>query len=331
MAGRRKKNKGKTKPKGFIRKNDAHKLNPDKHMMGPSSKKKRPMKVANRVIVRKSEWKRSRQKDQNKASTTAPAPAQPKPEQESKVEPEPEPKTEVKNTAPTPTAPVPPPGKSVLPSFAPTEESPLDDEKKSHIAWRNNIELPKRFPNISVIVKTDNLAKHEERILDNYHAQTYTNKELIIIAPADTHKDTIERFKNMKKKDRITLIIQEEGIPDIEALNQAKGPTIAVMDGNDIYFKDYLIDLYRRMLDNADKHEIIKKYRFIYCESTNDLYETQTNATAGETSFFHKDNLTMKFENMVVSDDFNYVHTVDDPIDDPAYEKIGSNIDIVQV
>lgn len=108
---------------------------------------------------------------------------------------------------------------------------------------------------VSIIMPTYNCAKFIAESIDSVIAQTYTNWELIIVDDCSTDNTKEILMPYLQKYQNIHYTcLQENGGPAVartEALKQAKGPYIAFLDSDDLWYPEKLSRQISFMQENS--------------------------------------------------------------------------------
>ncbi len=110
---------------------------------------------------------------------------------------------------------------------------------------------------VSIITSTYNLEKYIADCIESVQNQTYTNWEMIIVDDCSTDKTVAIANKYAQKDKRITILVHKKNwsvykLKDTynQALKQAKGDFIAILEGDDFWPKHKLETQMQSFQDN---------------------------------------------------------------------------------
>lgn len=156
--------------------------------------------------------------------------------------------------------------------ITPTDQ--VNMKKGEHLRWRDEVskkyKVEGSYPLISIIIASVRLDRYIARIIENVDRQTYPNKEVVICAPSE--KITTRARKHCYQEG--ILLVEPE--PDTNlgmdlnlGIANSHGMLIAKMDDDDIYFENYLMDLYYH-LKEQDADLVGKAIGALFVKIVND-------------------------------------------------------------
>jgi len=128
--------------------------------------------------------------------------------------------------------------------------------KMDHSVWRNSVwkryKDQDQFPLISIVIPSVRADRYIARIIENVKGQKYPNIEVVICSPTD--KITTKVRKHCYQEG---IVLVDSGMEETNlgqdlntAIQNSRGLLITKMDDDDIYFENYLMDLYMHLMES---------------------------------------------------------------------------------
>ncbi len=129
------------------------------------------------------------------------------------------------------------------------------------------------YPLVSIIIPVFNSEKYISETIKSVLTQTYSQFELLIINDGSTDR-TIEIVNNFMSDKRINLINKNnEGVSSArnEGIKHAKGKYIALLDSDDIWHKDNLMEKVM-FLENSEDYLFVYSDMIAFTESGDETF-----------------------------------------------------------